>query len=164
LNQTQTLRPHQNQVNNVASEDNLKVSFHIDNKPISQAVGKKDLARSFGSDLVYSFNVEFDIEMANDTATYGNLARAVASVDGGVVAEDEIMFGTHVVASAKKFIYLVQNEHVLDLSQLYGPRSDVIQLAFKVPPPQLSADVHWAPKTSWNSGRNFLYVLRFSCT
>jgi hypothetical protein len=142
----------------VASEANIKVSFHIDNKPISQAIGKKDLARSFGSDLVYSFNVEFDIELANETATYGNLARAVVAVDGSVVAEDEIMFGTHVVASAKKFIYLVQNEHVLDLSQLYGPRSDVIQLAFKVPPPQLSADVHWAPNTSWNSGRNYLCV------
>jgi hypothetical protein len=147
------------QVNNVASESNLKVTFHIDDKPISQATGQKDLAKSFGADIIYSFNVEFDIEMANETATYGNLARAVAVVDGAIAAEDEIMFGTHVLASPKKFIYLVQNEHALDLSQLQGPRSDVIQLVFKVPPPQPSADIHWAPNTSWNSGRNVLYEL-----
>ena len=147
------------QVNNVARESNLKVTFHIDNKPISQATGQKDLAKSFGADIIYSFNVEFDIEMANETATYGNLARAVAVVDGAIAAEDEIMFGTHVLASPKKFIYLVQNEHALDLSQLQGPRSDVIQLVFKVPPPQPSADIHWAPNTSWNSGRNVLYEL-----
>jgi hypothetical protein len=147
------------QVNNVASDAHLRVTFHIDNKPISQATGKKDLARSYGANIVYSFNVEFDIETANDTATYTNLARAVATTDGVVLAEDEVMFGTHVVASPKKFIYLVQNEHVLDLSQLYGPRSDVIQLVFKEPPPKETADVRWAPNTTWNSGRNLLYSL-----
>ena len=146
-------------VNNVASDADLKVTFHIDNRPISQATGEKDLSRSYGSDIIYSFNVEFDIETANETDTYGNLARAVASIGSDVVAEHEIMFGTHVVASPKKFIYLVQNEHALDLSQLYGPRSDVIQLAFKVPPPKPSADVIWAPNTTWNSGRNLLFDL-----
>ena len=42
---------------------------------------------------------------------------------------------------------------------MYGPRSDVIQLAFKVPPPQPSADIFWAPNTTWNSGRNLLFDL-----
>jgi len=110
-------------VTNVASEADLSVTLHIDNRPISQATGKKDLARSYGNHIVYSFNVEFDVEMANETATYGNLARAVAIVGGSVVAEEEIMFGTHVTASRKKFIYLVQNEHALDLSQLYARAS-----------------------------------------
>ena len=49
--------------------------------------------------------------------------KTVAIVGGSVVAEEEIMFGTHVTASRKKFIYLVQNEHALDLSQLYARAS-----------------------------------------